>query len=90
MDELSSNELFEKNPEEEADYQDLPDLDPLSDDSDTDEEDREPMFSHHTYHQEDDSVFIDKIQKVLTNVNHFPEMGNQSTHPSVRGTIISS
>ena len=80
--ELSSNKLFEKNPEEEeADYNDLPDLDPLPDDSDMDKEDREPMFSHHTYHQEDDSVFIDKIQKVLTKCQPFPGDG-QPVDPS--------
>ena len=63
-------------------YDDMPPLDPLSDDSDLNEDEYMMPQLHPTYHQEDDCTLIDKVQMVLTQCQPYPGMENLSTHPS--------
>ena len=63
-------EFFEKSDSKESiDWEDLPGLDPLSDDSD-DEEDT--MQYHSTYVSEEESAFVEQIQTVLMQCQPFP------------------
>ena len=83
LNELDPEEIFEERSEEGADFDDLPDLDPLTDDSDADNEDGETMSSHPTYNQENDSILIDRVQKILTQCQPFPGDG-QPVDPSFK------
>ena len=70
--EFNLDEILDNN---NADCVDMPDLDPLSDDSESDEEEEDPLARPQAYCLEDDRIFIKKIQRVLTQCQPFPGDG---------------
>ena len=69
--EFDLDELLENN---NAGCDDMPHLDPLLDDSESDEEGEDPFARPRTYGLEDNRVFIKKCNACLPNVNHFQGM----------------
>ena len=70
--EFDMDEILDNN---NADCVDMPGLDPLSDDSESEEEEEDPFTRPRAYCLEDDGIFIEKIQRVLTQCQPFPGDG---------------
>ena len=67
--------LFTGNLEEEVDFVDMPTLDPVTDDSDCEENEEGTWLNLLTYPQEDNRLFIEKMQTVLTQCQPYPGDG---------------
>ena len=70
--EFNVDELLES---DNTDGVDMPDLDPILDDSESEEEGEGPFARPRAYCLEDDRIFLDKIQRVLTQCQPFPGDG---------------
>lgn len=73
--ELNREEFFQETSEENAEYVDLPTLDPITDDSESEEGREETMPDATVCFPENDNALIERIQTVLTQHQPYPGDG---------------